>query len=258
MTLPNKSMQPAKGNGFTLIFGLLLITAGILFLLKQFKVIDFDVHIWPLFLIFFGVLSGMRKGFARPFPIILIALGILFFIPEFTIAGVSSERLIWPVFLMLGGAFLIFGPKKKSYLDRDSHFQSGINTNPLSEIGVYKENNKRTENSFSIDAYFGGRKEMVTSKQFEACVATAICGGIELNLMQADSVNPVMVLDLRVLMGGVEIIIPSHWEIINEVDVLLGGVEDRRNLRTDIGDKDAKQLVIRGSISLGGLEIKSY
>jgi hypothetical protein len=59
-------------------------------------------------------------------------------------------------------------------------------------------------------------------------------------------------------LGGIEIIVPSHWEIINEVDVLLGGIEDKRNLRTPAEIGDSKKLLLRGSVTFGGLELKSY
>ena len=116
----------------------------------------------------------------------------------------------------------------------------------------------KEENFVNIEAYFGGRKEIITSKQFNGCTATAMCGGAEINLMQADNMIQPMIIDLRVLFGGIEIIVPSHWEIINEVDVLFGGIENKRNLRTAAEIGETKKLLLRGSVTFGGLELKSY
>ena len=249
--------QQRNGNNTSVLFGIILATAGVLFLLKQFKVIEFDFHIWPLFLIAGGVINGMKKGFSRPTPLILITMGVAFMIPDFTIAGVPSDKLLWPVLLILTGLFIAFRPKKKyGILDADKnkfakHFD--IN-NPENNSGQ----NNQDQNFVNIEAYFGGRKEIITSKQFSGCTATAICGGAEINLMQADNINQPMVIDLRVVFGGIEIIVPSHWEIINEVDVLFAGIEDKRNLRTASEIGESKKLLLRGSVTFGGLELKSY
>lgn len=234
------------------LFGILLASAGVLFLLKQFKVIDFDFEIWPLFIIAGGVLSGMKKGFSRGGPIVAIVIGIAFLIPHFTILGVSSSNLLWPSLLIFGGLFIAFRSKKKEH-----HFITG-KQDFTKHFDVDNNETTRDESFVNIEAFFGGRKEIITSKQFSGCNTTAICGGVEINLMQADNIIQPMIIDLRVVMGGVEIIVPSHWEVVNEVDVLFGGIEDKRNMRTasDIGE--AKKLLLRGSVTLGGLELKSY
>ncbi|MBL7712234.1 MAG: hypothetical protein JNL13_07225 [Chitinophagaceae bacterium] len=242
--------QLRNNRSGSVVFGFLLVAAGVLFLLKQFKVIEFDLEIWPLFLIAGGVISGLKRGFNRMAPLLMIVIGIACMIPHFTIMGVSSKTLLWPVLLILGGLFIALRGKKK-----DHHFIAGQTVTP----GRFEEepSETRTENFVNIEAFFGGRKEIITSKQFSGCNATAICGGAEINLMQADNVVQPMVIDLRVVFGGIEVIVPSHWEVINEVDVLFGGIEDKRNLRTsDIGE--AKKLLLRGSVTFGGLELKSY
>lgn len=247
------SIQQRNKNNASALFGILLTIAGILFLLKQFKVIEFDFHIWPLFLIAGGIMNGMKRGFSRASPLILIVLGVAFMIPDFTIAGVASDRLLWPVLLIIGGLFIAFkGKKKESVLTEErEHFAKRFDLNITEQETI-------NENFVNIEAYFGGRKEIITSKQFSGCTATAICGGAEINLMQADNITQPMIIDLRVILGGIEIIVPSHWEVINEVDVLFGGIEDKRNLRTASDVGDSKKLLLRGSVTFGGLELKSY
>ncbi len=251
--MPLQARQKNKHNS-SVLFGLLIATVGLLFLLKQFKLISFNFQIWPLFLIAGGLINGSKKGFSRPIPIALIGIGIAYLIPEFSIAGVSSNQLLWPILLILTGVFIAFRARKKDNFlmaERDSFAQKFDLHNP--ETFHAKE-----ETFVHIEAYFGGRKEIITSKQFNGCTATAICGGAEINLMQADNLLQPMIIDLRVLLGGIEIIVPSHWEIINEVDVLLGGIEDKRNLRTAAEIGDSKKLLLRGSVTFGGLELKSY
>jgi predicted membrane protein len=252
--MPLQARQKNKYNT-SVLFGVLIATVGLLFLLKQFKPRLFDFQIWPLFLIAGGLINGSKKGFSRPVPIALIGIGMAYLIPEFPIyKDVYSNQLLWPILLILAGVFIAFRARKKDNFlmaERDSFAQRFDMNKPESF-------NAKEENFVHIEAYFGGRKEIITSKQFNGCTATAICGGAEINLMQADNLVQPMIIDLRVLLGGIEIIVPSHWEIINEVDVLLGGIEDKRNLRTPSEMGDSKKLLLRGSVTLGGLELKSY
>jgi predicted membrane protein len=252
--MPLQARQKNKHNS-SVLFGLLIATVGLLFLLKQFKLISFNFQIWPLFLIAGGLINGSKKGFSRPIPIALISIGIAYLIPEFRISeDVSSNQLLWPISLILTGVFIAFRARKKDNFlmaERDSFAQRF-------DVNKPESFNAKEETFVHIEASFGGRKEIITSKQFNGCTATAICGGAEINLMQADNLVQPMIIDLRVLLGGIEIIVPSHWEIINEVDVLLGGIEDKRNLRTPAEIGDSKKLLLRGSVTFGGLELKSY
>jgi predicted membrane protein len=249
--------HPKNKNNISGLFGFIIIIAGVLYLLKQFNVFDFDLEIWPMFLIAGGIVSGVKRGFDRLTPIILIAIGLVFLIPSFTIMGVPSSKIIWPSFLILSGIWIVLRTNK-----RETTFEEIRSNFSKKEDTESEESSKlidAVDNTFlSIEAFFGGRKEIITSKQFSGCNATAICGGVEINLMQADNSIQPMVIDLRVVFGGIEIIVPSHWEVINEVDVLLGGIEDKRNLRTTNDLGDTKKLLLKGSVTFGGLELKSY
>lgn len=238
-----------NGNVF---IGIVIVAAGILFLLRQFNVIHFGFQIWPLFLILIGVMSGIKHQFRRAGAYILIAIGLANIVPEFTIFGQPSATLFWPVMLIGGGLFIALKPKRRfADLSSKAWQRHGFETN-IEDATI------SNSDYLNIDATFGGRKEIITSKQFKGVNASTICGGLEINLMQADSTTQPMVLDLRVLFGGVEIIIPSHWEVINEVEVMFGAFEDKRVLRTTSDAANPKTLLLRGSVSFGGIEVKSY
>lgn len=256
--MSNNTKHHNRSTASSVLFGILVASAGVLFLLNEFNLLHLNLKIVPIFMIIIGIINGYKKGFTRFSTLIFIILGIVWLIPKFTVYGVSSESLFWPIMLIIGGIFIALRAKQKdSYLNtqRENFAQRfEINNDPSTE-------NKQTysdEKFVNIEAYFGGRKEIITSKQFGGCSATAICGGAEINLMQADNIAQPMVIDLRVLFGGIEIIVPSHWEIINEVDVLFGGIEDKRNLRTASDLGETKKLLLRGSVTFGGLELKSY
>ena len=56
-------------------------------------------------------------------------------------------------------------------------------------------------------------------------------------------------------MGGVDLKVPAHWNILIEVSPIMGGVDDKRKLH-EVTDPDST-LVIKGFCLFGGLEIKN-
>jgi hypothetical protein len=66
------------------------------------------------------------------------------------------------------------------------------------------------------------------------------------------------VLDVFVIMGAVEARVPPHWEVKSEVLPLMGAYEDKRPapLPEDAA-KPAGRLRIRGTVIMGGVEIKT-
>jgi hypothetical protein len=105
---------------------------------------------------------------------------------------------------------------------------------------------------------FGGHKEVVTSKDFKGGSISTTFGGAEVNLMNADSTDKTISLNMKVAFGGVELVVPSHWQVKNEISNTLGSVEDNRNIYTHGGGEEQTTLVLTGSCSFGSIEIKSY
>lgn len=242
-----------KRNESNAILGILIAAIGILFLLDKFNILEFNLKVAPVFLIIIGIVNGYKNGFGKLGSLIFIIGGVLWLLPSFTIAGVRSGDLFWPTMLIVSGIYIALRSTSK-HTNSKKTSETSTNFTEVSSL----EYETLNDNSVKIDAFFGGRKEIITSKQFKGCSATAVFGGAEINLMQADNISQPMVIDLKVFFGGIEIIVPSHWELINEVDVIFGGIEDKRNLRTNTEAGNVKKLLLRGSVAFGGLELKSY
>lgn len=237
--------RPPRKGGDKRWFGLFVILIGVMFMLRTLDIIP---HIswhnhWPIILIAVGLFVGIKNKFRNNAPYILIGVGICYLIPTFTILGVSSTKLILPTILILIGIALFIRPgKKNKCADKMQVVTSDAST-------------------VNLDVTFGGRKEIVTSKQFQGGNVSTTFGGIELNLTQADSVMQPMVMKFKVSFGGVELIVPPHWEIQNDITPSFGSVEDHRSIhsRSNDDDKDNRKiLVLEGSCSFGSIEIKSY
>jgi predicted membrane protein len=80
-------------------------------------------------------------------------------------------------------------------------------------------------------------------------------GGCELDLRDAlMGSTGTAVVEVFVLMGGVEIMVPPNWTVSLEVAPILGGAED--STRT-MPSMSAHKLIVRGTVVMGGIEISN-
>jgi len=109
-----------------------------------------------------------------------------------------------------------------------------------------------TESDFSETAVLGGVDRQNNSQRFHRGEATALMGGVKLDLRDAVMEGNEATIDITTVMGGVELHIPREWTIVNRVTPVLGGVEDH----TRSGD-GSKRLIVEGTVVMGGLNIRN-
>jgi len=106
----------------------------------------------------------------------------------------------------------------------------------------------------SATAILGGVKRVNNSQDFRGGDATAIMGGCEIDLRPASiTPNHEPVLEVFAMWGGIEIRVPPDWTVISKVDPILGGFEDKTMPPKD----ESKRFVVRGSVVMGGIEVKN-
>ncbi len=229
-----------RGGKDHLAFGIGIAIVGILIFLNMTGLVPINIKTsWPLILILVGLLIGIKNRFRRHAWWILILIGTAHMIPGFEINGTPSKRLVWPVILIVVGLIIAFKPKR---CRKNHHMEVVTNS----------------DDTLKIDVTFGGRKEIVTSKEFTGGQVRASFSGCEINLMRADNNGTPMELDMKVSFGGVELLVPSHWEIKNEITPFAASVEDHRVLRSGNVNEEKRTLILKGSVSFGSIEIKSY
>lgn len=81
-------------------------------------------------------------------------------------------------------------------------------------------------------------------------------GGAEVNLLKAD-IQRAVKLEVTNIFGGTKLIVPSNWDVKNEVTAVFGGIEDKRNIATGVTDP-GKVLVLHGTCVFGGIEVINY
>lgn len=82
---------------------------------------------------------------------------------------------------------------------------------------------------------------------------TAVFGGVDLDLREADFDAPVIELNVQACFGGVELKVPAGLTVRNETVNIFGGTEVK-----NIGEpvEGAPTLVIKGNVLFGGVSVK--
>lgn len=225
------------------IFGIMLAMIGVILLLKTLGVFAV-VPMIPVILIFVGLFIGIKTRFRNIVWLIPIIIGLAKLSPPFYIMGHPSREFILPAVFILGGLAIALGRKKHHRECRGNY--KGMTTGITSE------------DTLNIDVTFGGRKEMVTSKSFKGGNISSTFGGCEVNMLQADTTESTIELNVKASFSGIELIVPSHWDIQNEIEPSFASVDDERTMQTAAGTEERKTLILRGTCSFGNIEIKSY
>jgi hypothetical protein len=117
-------------------------------------------------------------------------------------------------------------------------------------FGRARPANEATLNNTAI---LGGIEKRITSSAFRGGDATAVMGGINIDLRDAAMEGSEATIDVSALMGGVTIRVPRKWKVVNRIVPVMGGVKDNTVSPGDGGPR----LVLRGVVLMGGLDIRN-
>ena len=109
------------------------------------------------------------------------------------------------------------------------------------------------DSMFDDVAIMGAVKRSVASENFKRGEATAVMGGVDIDLRGARMEGPEAVLDVSSVMGGVKIRVPEDWLVVSRVETVLGGFEDRTRHPRD----DKHRLILEGTVFMGGLKVQN-
>jgi len=227
------------------IVGLLIISFGVLFLLNNLNITDFDISqlistYWPVLLVLFGLslLSNKDNKGELISGLIITFLGVVFLGRNTGLFYVNLSvfwKLFWPTIIIIAGLSLLTG-----------------------KHNVGKSN----------FAFLGGIEKKKEPWALESGSYTAFMGGVELDLTIADIPNGETILDLTAVMGGFEITVPKDINVYCEGTVILGGLELLDKSTGGIISSTKSSNIVSGSLSdrsikiycraiMGGIEIKS-
>lgn len=235
-------------NRKSVFWGLLLITAGMLWLLNSMEITNIRIwwvisKFWPVIFIAWGadmLVEEVQFGKGKPSGVfvnvaLLIGLGALLLghtLDYYTLDLSFAWKLLIPVLIIIAGINIMVGGKTKA---GGSHFvvMSGLE---------YKNPGWKLE-----------------SGSF-----TAFMGGVDLDLTVADIPEGNTFLSLMAVMGGISIRVPGDLEVELSGTAVLGGVSLMKDSSGGIiGHKrmcrpgtSGKKLIINASVIMGGVEVK--
>jgi predicted membrane protein len=231
---------PGRSHG-GVVTGAIFILIGLAFLLDHLGIISVSNlwRFWPMLVVLVGVLNFLAHR--RPFGILWIFAGVLLQLNELGIAHFGWAAF-WPMMLIAFGLLVMWGSFQWSPKPGVSTPASGDPRTTLNEAVV-----------------FGGLERRMTSQDFQGGDITAIFGGIELDLTEANMQADSATLAITAIFGGVEVRVPPSWQVAFRGAPIFGGVEDKtRTPRfNDPANPNPKTLVITGAVIFGGLEIKN-
>ena len=208
-------------------FGLFLLAAGTIFWLDRIDRIEARDYFvwWPVGLILIGLAHVPRRQWAGA--AVWLILGFVFLAPTLGFGEWNLWRLlgIWPLMISAAGITLLMQGLKP-----------------------------QLPNSFHALAVMGGNVRTLGAQDFVSGDVVAVMGGCEVDLAYARLRQGEGTLDVLAFWGGVEVRVPAGWQVENRIAAILGGVEDRT---TPPADPNAPRLILRGSVIMGGLEVKN-
>lgn len=244
--------------------GLFIIGIGAVLLLRN---VGLDLprwlFSWSTLLMVIGFFIGLKHRFRHSGWIIMVLIGGYFTLEKAFDFDFDFHRVTLPVFLVLLGLYLIFRPK---YNFKENYFERRERESSLNETGEdfddvkhkYATEDRATNAQDYIDSVnvFGGSHQIVYSKNFKGGEITAVFGGCDVNLTQADFEGQVEI-DVTAIFGGCKIVVPAGWQVKSEVTSVFGGLDDKRGVQPGV-EGDRKLLVIRGIALFGGVDIRNF
>jgi predicted membrane protein len=229
--------------------GVFILTIGVVALLRS-TVEGFPdwAFSWQMLLVAFGLFIGVRHNFRGGAWLVLLLVGGIFLARD--IYPHFSFGRIWPVVLIVLGAFIILRPRRGWKLNPNKKTEGASDSVFTEDIDYSKED---FVDSTSI---FGGAKKIIISKNFKGGSLVNIFGGTELDLSQADFTGTA-VIELETIFGGTKLLVPSNWSVKSEAVTIFGGIEDKRRMQAGT-ETPEKTLFIRGTVIFGGIDIKSF
>lgn len=220
-----------------LIFGLSVIFLGSIFLLDEFGLLNASTILrffWPTVLLGYGLmrLTGTLCRQQMTPGVIFTLIGGWMLLRALHVIPFGI-RDFWPVLLIGIGVAMVAGGLGRQRVARGPG-------EPTSFVNAF--------------AFWSGVDRKVTTTDFRGGDLTAIMGGHDIDLRPARMAGESAVIDLFIVMGGVDLKVPEDWAVSCEALPVMGGIEDRT--RPPAGEVKGR-LILKGFVMMGGVEVKN-
>jgi predicted membrane protein len=119
------------------------------------------------------------------------------------------------------------------------------------------DDGKDRNNFFEVNNLMGGSKKEYNYAGLKGGIINCVMGGAEIDLTNT-KLEKGATIDVFLMMGGAKIKVPKDWNVILDTDNIMGDSKDRNAEEEGVVEDNTKTLKIRGTVLMGGLEIKRY
>lgn len=227
-------MKKFKG----VVWGIILVAIGALWCLDVVGLINFTLFFdgwWTLIIIIPSAIDLFTEK-DKTGSIIGLAIGVLLLLACQNIIDFGMIlRLAVPIIILAVGLRMIF----KSIFGRRT--REKVRKIKMEKPGGLK----------SYCAIFSGVKPNLDDTVFEGCEATAVFGGVELDLRRAH-INEDVYIEVCCVFGGAKIMLPEGVNVRVAATGMFGGVSDKHGAKNS---DTAATVYIDGMCMFGGTDI---
>lgn len=250
-----------------LIPGAVVLILGVGFLLGNFGLLKVPIwNLWPLFLVVIGlakILQGTVPGLIWGAAFSVYGGGLL--LDAFGHLPFEGWRL-WPVFVVAVGFQLMWAAGRHPERRRCRHWD-GTNVEEWKKslqqsIGEEAHPNPAEAEPFvaeqwiHVAAVFHEEKRRILSASVAHIEALAVFGSIQLDLRAMGVPDHPVSIDANAVFGGIEIFIPSTWEVVIKGAGIFGAYQDE-TLPPVVSEGERGRLILRGVSVFGGVSVKN-
>ncbi len=224
------------------IFGLFFIIIGIIICLQYLGIvlnINYTMVVWGLIcLAGLGIVINDQKF--SIIPSLMIIVGLWNTLKEADIINYSIFHFIWPISLITIGICLIFNNKVFSRRNKTKIKNQVDNSNNSNLI---------------FNGIFSGIEQRLSTNPFTGLNATALFGGVDLDLRDIVIVDKEVIIDASAFFGGISLIMPDNKYnvVVDDSFAMFGGVENKYK---GIFDENKNTIYVNCRAMFGGIEMK--
>lgn len=220
-----------------ILWGLLLISVGVLFVLKVLNIIDFNIFFdgwWTLFIII-PCAVGIFTEADKLGSIIGVAIGVFLLLCS---QDVLSFELLWkllvPVIIIIIGLKLVIG---------------GLFSNKANEIIAKMK--EQGQNPKEYYATFSQQNLNFNGEPFESTELNAVFGSVKCDLSGA-VIDKDCIVKVSAIFGSITIIVPENINVKVNTNSIFGGVSNKK----EVIKANCPTIYINGNCMFGGVDIK--
>jgi predicted membrane protein len=242
-----------KGRIF---FGILVVIVGVLLLLMALDVVPIDgigellLYIPSLFILWGLYVLVVNKFKRAAGPIVTIAIAT---IVQLVLLDILRWEYVWPIAIILVGVAIIacgagYHGRRKRRRDRRRDRE---------HRHAQTESRTTAEGDLDISVTMSEAHEHNRSQGFKGGDITCVMGRVRLDLTEAEVADPPAHIHVDIVMGGLEILVPDHWIVRNNITRTMGEVGDHTESRKSADPDVDATLILDGSVVMGHATIAS-